>query len=189
MNFSILWAKLFLSVSLLAVLAVISRGRKFPGAAPLFVLFSLLIARDIAYSFYPHPLIIPLSDIVALAAILAWSRVATERWPADRIYLGVNAAACAAGIFLAVVPLVPLSAFEVGLLLLADMVYVAIALGLVSTYTARNVPLVSRTRFLLISVLLLSHIITLLYGYNYDWVHWVVLPPVYVAFFSILLTT
>jgi len=189
MNLSILWAKLFLSVSLLAVLTVISRGRKFPGAAPLFVLFALLIARDIAYSVFPHPLLIPLSDIVALAALLAWSRVATETWPSDRIYLGVNAVALAAGIFLAVVPLISLSAFEVGLLLLADMVYVAISLGLVSTYTARNVPLVSRTRFLLISVLFLSHIITLLYGYGFDWVHWVVLPPLYVSFFSILLTT
>jgi sigma-B regulation protein RsbU (phosphoserine phosphatase) len=189
MNLSILWAKLFLSVSLLAVLVVISRERKFPGAVPLYVLFSLLIARDIAYSVFPHPLLIPLSDIVALSALLAWSRVATEKWPADRIFLAVNAVALAAGIFLAVVPLVSLSAFEVGLFLLADMVYLAIALGLVSTYTARNVPLISRTRFLLISVLFLSHIITLLYGYGFDWVHWVVLPPVYLAFFSILLAT
>ena len=188
MNLSLLWAKLFLSLSLLTVLAVMSRGRKFPGALPLYVLFSLLIARDLAYSLFPHPLLIPLSDIGVLAALLAWSRVATERWPADRIFLGVNGALLAAGIFLAIVPVVHVSAFEVGLILLADLVYVSIALGLVSTYTARNVPLVSQTRFLLISVLFVSHVITLLYGYNYDWVHLVVLPPMYAAFFSILLT-
>jgi sigma-B regulation protein RsbU (phosphoserine phosphatase) len=189
MNLSILWAKLFLSLSLLAVLAVLSRGRKFPGALPLFALFALLAARDLAYSFFPHPLLIPLSDIGVLAAVLVWSRVATERWPADRVFLALNGVFLAAGVFLAIVPVVHVSAFEIGLLLLADMIYVAISLGLVSTYTARNVPLVSQTRFLLISVLFVSHVITLLYGYTFDWVHLVVLPPLYAAFFSILLTT
>jgi phosphoserine phosphatase RsbU/P len=189
MSLSILWAKLFLSLSLLAVLAVMSRGQKFPGALPLYALFSLLIARDLAFSFLPHPLLIPLSDIGVLAAVLVWSRVATERWPADRIFLGLNGVLLAAGIFLAIVPVVHVSPFEVGLLLLGDLVYLAIALGLVSAYTARNVPLVSQTRFLLISVLFVSHVITLLYGYSYEWVHLVVLPPLYASFFSILLTT
>ncbi len=189
MNFSILWAKLFPSLALLGMLTALSRSRKFPGAAPLFALFSLLVARDIAFSFFPHPLLIPLSDIAVLALLLAWSRMATEKWPADRIYLGLNAVLLAAGIFLAVVPVIALSSFDVGLLLLADLVYIAIALGLVSTYTAHNVPLVSQTRFLLVSVLFVSHVVTLLYGYNYTWIHWIVLPPTYMAFLSILLTT
>jgi sigma-B regulation protein RsbU (phosphoserine phosphatase) len=189
MNFSILWAKLFPALALLGTLAALSRSRKFPGAVPLFALFSLLIARDVAFSFFPHPLLIPLSDIAVLALLLVWSRIATQKWPADRIYLGLNAVLLVAGIFLALVPVVPLSSFGVGLLLLADLVYIAISLGLVSTYTARNVPLVSQTRFLLVSVLFVSHVVTLLYGYDFNWVHWIVLPLVYVAFFTILLIT
>jgi sigma-B regulation protein RsbU (phosphoserine phosphatase) len=188
MNFSILWAKVFLSLSLLAVLAALSRQRKFHGAGPLFALFSLLLARDIAFSIFPHPLLIPLSDIGVLALLLGWSRVATEKWPADRIYLGLNGAFLAAAVFLAFVPLIDLTPFDVGLFLLADMVYLAIAMGMVSSYTARNVALVSGPRFVVVSALFVSHIITLLYGYNFPWVHWIVLPPTYVAFFSILLT-
>jgi sigma-B regulation protein RsbU (phosphoserine phosphatase) len=186
MNFSILWAKLFLSLSLLGVLAAFSRGRKFPGAALLFALFSLLIARDVAYSLFPLPSLVPLSDIGVLALLLIWSRVVTEKWPADRIYLALNAAFLAAGIFLGFVPLITLSPFAIGLFLLADLIYLAIAMGLASSYTARNVALVSRTRFLLLSVLFVTHVVTLLYGYENAWVHWVILPPIYVSFFSIL---
>jgi len=189
MNLSILWAKLFVSLSLLAVLVALSRRRRLPGSAPLFALFSLLIARDVAFSFFPHPLLIPLSDIGVLALVVVWSRVATERWPADRIYLALNGAFLAAAIVLVFVPVFTLSPFFVGLLLFADVIYLAIAMGLASPYTARNVLLISRPRFVLVSALFVSHVVTLLYGYNYPWVHLVILPPVYMAFFSILLTS
>ncbi|HUI71844.1 MAG TPA: GAF domain-containing SpoIIE family protein phosphatase [Spirochaetia bacterium] len=188
MNFTILWAKLFVSLSLIAVLAATSRGRKLPGTQLLLALFFLLCARDVAFSLFPHPLLIPLSDIAVLALILVWSRVATERWPADSIFLGLNAFFLLAGVFLAIVPIFRLSPFAVGLLLFADVIYLAIVLGLVSAYTARNVSLVSRPRFLLVSALFVSHVITLLYGYNYPWVHLVILPPVYMSFLAILLT-
>jgi sigma-B regulation protein RsbU (phosphoserine phosphatase) len=187
-NFSILWAKLFICLVLLGTLAALTRSRKVPGAALLFILFSLLVARDVAFSIFPHPLLVPLSDIGVLALLLIWSRVATERWPADTAYLVVNGLLCAAGISNAVVPIIPLGSFEIGLLLIADVLYIAIAMGLMSPYNSRNVTLISRTRFVLISVLFVSHIITLLYGYDPYWVHGVVLPAAYAAFFSILFT-
>jgi len=187
MNLFILWAKLFLSLSLLILLAALARRRMLPGLGLLAALFALLAVRDVAYSVFPLPLLIPLSDIPVLALLLVWSRVVTGAWPADRIYLGVNGAFLAGAVLALFFPLVTLNPFAVGLFLLADVVYVAISIGLVSQYTAQNAALIFRTRFILISALFISHVITLLYGYEGLWVHWVVLPLAYLAYGSTLL--
>ena len=187
MNLSILWAKLFISLSLLAFLAARSRRWKQPSLRPLAALFVLLAARDVAYSVFPHPLLIPLSDIGVLALLLAWARVATRRWPSDIPWLGLNAAFLGFSALSILVPFISLTPFVVGLVLLADVVYLAIVLGLVSPYSAANAALVSRTRFPLISALFVAHVVSLLYGYANPFIHWVILPLMYLAYGSILL--
>ena len=187
MNLTILWPKLFLSLFLLVLLAALARRRRLPAVGPLAALFVLLLARDVAYSLFPHPLLIPLSDVGVLALLLAWSRTVTGKWPADRIYLALNGAFVVLAVLSVFIPLVALNPFEIGLVLLADLIYLAVAMGLVSPYTARNIELVSRTRFILVSVLFIAHVVTLLYGYGNDWVHWIILPLSSFAYGSILL--
>ncbi len=58
MNLFILWAKLFLSLSLLILLAALARRRMLPGLGLLAALFALLAVRDVAYSVFPLPLLI-----------------------------------------------------------------------------------------------------------------------------------
>jgi phosphoserine phosphatase RsbU/P len=186
MSFSVLWPRLFLTLFFLVLLGALSR-RRLPGMGLLAALFFVLLARDVAYGFSPHPFLIPLSDVVALGLLLIWSRAVTLRWPADRIYLGLNIAFLAAAVLIAFVRPSLMNPFVIGLVLLADLIYIAVAMGLVSPYTAENVPLVSRIRFVVISVLFLTHVVTLLYGYENAWVHWVILPLSYFAYGSVLI--
>jgi sigma-B regulation protein RsbU (phosphoserine phosphatase) len=188
MNLSLLWSKLFVSLVLLAFLLARRRRWQQSSLTPLGILFALLAVRDAAFSVFPHPLLIPLSDIAALSLLLIWVRVATRRWPSDGIFFALNGAFLVFSVVMSVVPLVPVTAFIVGLVLLADVVYLAIVMGLVSPFTAENATLIARTRFPLISALFVAHVISLLYGYGEPLLHWVVLPVLYLAFGSILLS-
>ncbi|HVP20130.1 MAG TPA: GAF domain-containing SpoIIE family protein phosphatase, partial [Spirochaetia bacterium] len=187
MSSSILWPGLFLTLFFLVLHGALVRHRKLPGAGTLAALFVVVLARDIAYGLFPDPLLIPLSDIAAFGLLLVWSRVATRRWPADRIYLALNAVVLAAAVLLAFARPLLVNPFAIGLILLADLIYITVAMGLVSPYTATNVVLVTRIRFVLISVLFLTHVITLLYGYEIAWVRWIILPLSYFGYGSVLI--
>lgn len=192
MELALLWPKLFVLLLLALLLFRVASQR--PAEAPraglvaLAVVLAILLGRDIALAVIDVPLLLPVSGLAVIVTYVLWLRTFTGATPADRVFLAVNvlAVAAAVGNRLLDSP-VAVGAFHYGLWIEANVVYLALALGLVSPVTNENARVVLRSRFVLISTLGLSHLVLLLYGYEAPLIHQALLPAAYFAHAAVII--
>jgi sigma-B regulation protein RsbU (phosphoserine phosphatase) len=152
------------------------------------VVLGLLIVRDVVLALSGFSLVLPLSGLAVVLTYVVWLRTFTGPTAADRVYMVVNILAIIAAIGNRVVDTpIELGAFHYGLWIEANVVYLALALGLVSPVTNENVRVVLRTRFVLLSTLALSHLVLLLYGYESPLIHQILLPASYFAHAAVII--
>ena len=151
------------------------------------MLAGVLLARDLVYLAFGRELIVPLAELVVLALYLLWVRLFTGLQAADVVYLAVNFLALIAGAASFFLPWLPLTPAALSLLLLADVIYLAILLGLVSPYNTEEAQLLMETRFVIIAGLFLVQVIGLLYGYTAPLIHNLLLPAASLVHFYVLL--
>jgi len=184
---NLLWAKLFTTLLLVALLVAVARSGRPRGLAIWAVLAGVLLARDLGYLAFGRELIVPLAELVVLALYLLWVRLFTGLQAADVVYLAVNFLALIAGAASFFLPWLPLTPAALSLLLLADVVYLAILLGLVSPYNTEGAEILMETRFVIIAGLFLVQVIGLLYGYAAPLIHNLLLPAAALIHFYVLL--
>jgi sigma-B regulation protein RsbU (phosphoserine phosphatase) len=185
---NLVWAKLFTTLLLGALLAAVARSGRPRGLAVWAVLVGVLLARDLLYLAFARELIVPLAELAVLALYLLWLRVFTGLRAADVVYLAVNFLALVAGTAALFLPWLPVTPAAYSLLLLADVVYLAILLGLVSPYNTEGAEVLMQTRFVIIAGLFLIQVIGLLYGYSEPLIHQALLPAAALIHFYVLLS-
>jgi phosphoserine phosphatase RsbU/P len=181
-----LWPKLFVLLLLALLLYRVATlpssvtGRE--GLRPLAAVLGILVARDLTLALTGIPLILPLSALAVIVVYLLWLKTFTGWTVTDRVYFVLNVLAMVAAVTNRLLDApVDVGAFHYGLWIEANVVYLAVSLGLVSPVTNENARVVLRTRFVLISTLALSHLVLLLYGYEAPLVHQALLPASYFA--------
>lgn len=186
MELALLWPKLFVLLLLalilyrVATLPTAATGRE--GLRPLAAVLGILVARDLALALTGISLILPLSGLAVIVMYLLWLKTFTGWTIADRVYVVVNLLAVVAAVTNGLLDTpVDAGAFHYGLWIEANVVYLAVSLGLVSPVTNENSRVVLRTRFVLLSALALSHLVLLLYGYEAPLIHQALLPASYFA--------
>jgi sigma-B regulation protein RsbU (phosphoserine phosphatase) len=176
MSLTVLWPKLFADLFLLLLFVSVYRLEKLRSLRLLAGVVVVLLLRDFLYSYFGIENIIPLSELLVLLFYLMWLRSYTGRRSSDLVYLLLNAAAFAAGISTAIWEWLPQSPFYLSIVLLADMFYLSIALGIVSPFNTENCEIILRTRFVLIAGFFMAYLIGLLYGYRDPMIHRLLLP-------------
>jgi sigma-B regulation protein RsbU (phosphoserine phosphatase) len=184
---NLLWAKLFTTLLLAALLLAVASSGRPRGLGVWAVLVGVLLARDLGFLAFGRELIVPLAELCVLALYLLWVRVFTGLQAADVVYLAVNFLALVAGAASFSLGWLPLTPAALSLLLLADVVYLAILLGLVSPYNTEGAEILMETRFVVIAGLFLVQVIGLLYGYSAPLVHNLLLPGEGLIHFYVLL--
>jgi sigma-B regulation protein RsbU (phosphoserine phosphatase) len=176
MSFSVLWPKLFANLFLLLLFVSVYRLGRLKSLRLLAGVVIVLLLRDLLYSYTGIENVIPLSELLVLLLYLMWLRSYTGRRSSDLAYLLLNAAAFAAGTSAAVWGWLPQSPFYLSIVLLADMFYLSIVLGIVSPFNTEDCDIILRTRFVLIAGFFLAYLIGLLYGYRDPMIHRLLLP-------------
>jgi sigma-B regulation protein RsbU (phosphoserine phosphatase) len=175
---NLLWAKLFTTILLAALVMAIRRAGKPKGLWAWGAIAAVALARDLLYLAFPLELLVPLAELATFALYLLWLCGFTGLRPADVIYLALNFLALTAGVSALFFPWIPLSPAILSLVALADIVYLSIMLGLVSPYNTEGAEVLLATRFLIIASMFLSGVVGLLYGYGHYLIHSVLLPGV-----------
>ncbi|MFO8065224.1 MAG: PP2C family protein-serine/threonine phosphatase [Spirochaetota bacterium] len=192
MELALLWPKLFVLLLLALVLYRVATlrsdaaGRE--GLWPLAAILGILLARDLALALTGISVILPLSGLAVVVMYLVWLKTFTEWTTTDRVYMALNVLAVVAAVANRLLDTpVEVGAFHYGLWIEANVVYLAVSLGLVSPVTNENARVVLRTRFVLLSALALSHLVLLLYGYEAALVHQALLPVTYFAHGAVII--
>ena len=167
---------LLIELLLLLIFFAVRRLKKLPALNVFVLIFCLLLVRDLLYSAFGSTTIISLSNLAVVSVYLLWLRLYTGRRVIDAAYTLFNCAVAAVAIVNIFIPVLPLSEFAIGLVILADTFYLAVFLSLVSEYNTQDAGIILRTRFYLAAGLILVNLITLLYGYENAIMQNLVLP-------------
>ncbi|MFP3959672.1 MAG: PP2C family protein-serine/threonine phosphatase [Spirochaetaceae bacterium] len=190
---TLLWPKLFVLVVLGMLLYRLSTRRAeerrlLPGFSVMAVILGILLLRDLALAVTDLELLLPASELAVVIAYVVWLRQFTGYRGTDYAYFVLNGLAILAVAAAEVLALpVQLGSFQYGLWIEANVIYLAVALGLVSPVNTENARLIMRVRFVLLSVLALAHLVILLYGYTEPFIHRIILPASYFAHAAVII--
>jgi hypothetical protein len=114
-------------------ISVLKGGR----AKSLYVLgliIPVLVVRDLLYLFFSHDYIMALSDIIVITIYLFWLRTYTHKYRLDLFYLLINGIIFTGGVAALFLTFIPLSQFYISILLIIDVIYLAVFLGLTAVH-------------------------------------------------------
>ncbi len=191
MDLAILWSKLFVLLFLLGFYGVIASLKKEKRISFIFWMLFILLVRDLGYSVWSNYRIISISDIFVLSLFLGWLNSYRGYRKIDIVFFIVNGLVVVASIVDYFVGFYFISQLNLNLWVLLDIVYISMVMGLISPLNTEESAIIIKSRFFVISVLFVSSLITLLYGYNpvllgQHLVQQVLLPFSYSIFFYIL---
>lgn len=179
MALSNLLPKLFIEILLIFFYSLARRHKRAPSLQALGLIIIILIVRDVAYAFVGIDYILSLSNVVVISLYLFWLRSVTGPRIMDLYYLVINILVVVFTVANLFLRLLPLSNFHVTLWLFVDIFYLSLFMGTVSEYNTENAEYILKTRFAVISVLILTNLIILLYGYHLELIQSVLIPLSY----------
>ena len=181
MNLGAFWPKVVPALFVVVLLVAVARPRPRARLGPVALILAVLLARDLLSSLVAIPALTLLADLGAVILYVAWLRGITGWKATDTAYLVVNGVVAAAAIVNIILPTLAQSEFILGIWILANVAYFAVAEGLVSAADADNADIILRSRFVVIASLFIYHLVVLLYGYETPFVQSVVAPASYLV--------
>ncbi len=175
----LLWPKILVELFLLLLFALTVRLKNEKPLTVFGYIIAVLVARDILFSLFIIGYIIPLSEFVVVSLYLLWLRKYTGNKNSDRFYLFFNILFFSAVIANTYFHIVNLPSYLLNLAIIADIIYLALCLGLVSEYNTEKSEIILKSRNTIITVFALFSLITLLFGYENRIVQLIVIPAYY----------
>ena len=179
MIFPDLWPKIFTELFLLLLFILVIRIQKSKAVSIFGYIIAVLIARDILFTFFPIYYIFSVSDFVVISLYLLWIRSYTGKRRTDKIYFILNILFFGAVITNIYLNLLNIPLYFLNLALIADIIYIALSLGLISEYNTEESAILLKSRYTVIIVFSLFNLITLLYGYKSSIIQRIIVPAFY----------
>ncbi len=174
-----LWIKIFVELFLLLLFVLTMRIKKEKPAAVFGYIIAVLIARDILFSIINLSYIIYVSEFMVISLYILWLRHYTGKKNSDRFYLFFNILFFGAVIANTYFRIVNLPLYMLNVALIADIIYLALCLGLVSEYNTEESEIILKSRNMVITFFALFSLITLLFGYENRMIQLIVIPVYY----------
>jgi sigma-B regulation protein RsbU (phosphoserine phosphatase) len=188
MNLGLLWPKLFPALVVFVVFVAVYRLAPSASLRSIAAILAAMLARDVLFSLAPWLHVSLLVDIVIMVLYVLWVRSLTGWRASDTVFAILNAAVCAAALVNIVFPLVAESDFFLGLWLILNVAYLAVAMGLVSPMDGEKTQIILRSRFVLTAALFIDYLVVLLYGYDNGVVQAILVPASYLIPAYLLIT-
>ncbi len=182
----ILWSKLFVLIFLFASYGVVVSQKKERELKYILWMLIVILVRDLAYSFFTDFRVISISDIIVLSIFLGWLIQYRGLRKFDIVFFVANGLVIGVSIADAFLDFAGITQLILNLWVLLDIIYFSMCMGMVSEFNTENAEIILRVRFFVISVLFVTSIITLLYGYRPPLIQEVLFPASYSIFFYIL---
>jgi sigma-B regulation protein RsbU (phosphoserine phosphatase) len=189
MNLGILWPKIVPALAVVIVFAAIYRVRPQRALIPVLFILGALLARDLVGALLNIPILTLVVDMGILGLYGAWLRGYTGWKAPDWFFLAFNAVVAAAAVVDAFFPYIPQGEFFLGLWLLLNVAYFAVAAGLVSALDTEKADVILTSRFFVSAALFIYYLVTLLYGYDNAIVQSVVVPASYLLPLGLLIAS
>lgn len=179
MIFPLLWPKIFAELFLLMLFILVVRMHRVKAVSIFGYIIAVLAVRDILFSFYPLYYIFAVSDFIIISLYLLWIRSYTGKKRTDNIYFVLNMLFFGVIIANFYLDIVNIPIYFLNLALIADIIYIALSLGLISEYNTEESIIILKSRYAVIIVFSLFNLITLLYGYGNILIQQIVVPAFY----------
>ena len=179
MSAPLLWPKILVELFLILLFTLAMRLKKEKPLAVFGYIIAVLIARDILFSLFNLGYIISVSEFIVISLYLLWLRSYTGNKISDRFYFFLNLLFFGVLIANTYFRVVNLPSYMLNLVIIADIIYLAICLGLVSAYNTERSEVILKSRSAVTIVFALFSLITLLFGYENRIVQLIVIPAYY----------
>ncbi len=179
MLFTTVLPKLFVELFLLFLYIIARKTRKERVLTFFLYIILLLVSRDILFAIFKIPLIFSFSDFLVILIYLFWIRNYTGRRRGDFIFIIFNLAIFTFGFLDSFLSILNLGQYVFNLVIIADIIYMSLVLGLVSEYNTEDFEMIASTRYVLITAFSIFNVIALLYGYDNEAIQSIIVPLFY----------